>query len=273
MKLTFLGTGGAFERTATNYHNNALLETDEGGYYLIDCSLTALESLHDLGIDPMDLEGVLLTHMHGDHDSGMEELGFRGKFLGPNQRFDLYVGPNLLPSRKDLSPDARPEPDALDLWEDRLRGGMAHIQDQAGNPVEADLETYFSPCVRHVFWLGSTRCRWIPVDHVPGSKYCYGLWMETPSHDVFYSADTRLLYDDRPRLYKEADLIFHDCMFADYYPATVHTHLEELLDLPESIQSKTMVMHYGDPAEWARLNTGALDIARPHDTFDLGLRE
>lgn len=259
MRLQFLGTGGAFTRSSTNFHNNALL-TIGGDRYLIDCSLTALESLDEIGIDPMDLSGVILTHMHGDHDSGLEELGFRGKFLGPDRRFDLYVHPSLLPSRSGRG-------GGPDLWENRLKGGMMHIQDAERNPVEADLETYFKPHAEEKFSIGEADLRFVRTDHVP-NKDSFGIIVEEGDASFFFTADARPMFLDKPDLYTEPDAVFHDCMFMPHYGSTVHSHLEELLELPPEIQGKTYVMHYGDAAEWDNLNTEHLQIAKKHEEFE-----
>jgi ribonuclease BN (tRNA processing enzyme) len=263
MRLTFLGTGGAFTRIPTNYHNNALIEIN-GSKYLIDCSLHALESLHELNIDPLDIEGIILTHLHGDHISGFEEMGFRGLFVGGGQTFDLFAHPNLVPSCTSKSNQG-----VLGLWENCLKGTMQHIQDENRQPKKADLTTYFDPYPNMSFSIGDCQFQFIPVDHVP-DKHTYGLVVETPHNLVLYTADSRPFQESQRVWYKEADMIFHDCIFDPYYESTVHSHLEELLELPEDVQKKTHVMHYGDPEEWEQLDdTGDLSLARPHVPFDL----
>jgi ribonuclease BN (tRNA processing enzyme) len=258
MKLTFLGTGGAFERSKINYHNNALLEIGDNKI-LIDCSLTALESLDDLDIDPLDIDGIIVTHIHGDHVSGLEELGFRGKFLGPDQKFDLMIHPDLLPSHSRSNGDQT----APDLWENTLKGGMMHIQDEHGHPVEADLETFFRPHIGNHFIIEGNLFNFIRTNHVP-NKHSFGLRMRNEDSEVFFTADARPLKDYS--FYESADTIFHDCMFMPHYDATVHTHLEELKELPEEFQDKMYLMHYGDPDEWE--GDDHLDIARKHQTFE-----
>lgn len=274
VELQFLGAGGAFDRSETNYHNNCLLYVD-GEVYLIDCSLFALESLHDLGVDPLELDGIILTHIHGDHVSGIEEFGFRHHFLGSEGRPYLYAHPNLLPSCSSADEDEH-----LGLWENCLKGGMKHLCQPDGSPLEADLETYFDPHPVVPFSLGDdVPFQFYPVDHAPG-KDTYGLIFETDNNRIFYSADARPITSDEEDsfskteggdedFYRRFDIIFHDCMFMDFYPATVHTHLEELLSLPSGIQEKIRVMHYGDASEWSDLETGELNIALKHENYHL----
>src|SRR5687768_15770661 len=68
MRITFLGSGGAFTDYRVNYHNNAVVETDAGPV-LLDCGTTAVQSLRELGIDRARIAAVLLTHLHADHAS------------------------------------------------------------------------------------------------------------------------------------------------------------------------------------------------------------
>jgi ribonuclease BN (tRNA processing enzyme) len=240
MTWTFLGSGGAFDE-ASRGHNNVLIEFDNGESYLLDCSLLALQALEERGDDPTDMDGVMLTHMHGDHDSGLESLGFRGYVLGEGKTFDLYTHPRLLPSRHE-----RKFEDTYDLWEDRLEAGMTHMQDlQTGKAVRADLETFFDTRVSFQFELNGWGWSWIPTVHAP-NKDSYGLYVESMNDDtsIFFSGDTRPLIQERPLLYEDADVIFHDCLFFDYYPDTIHTHIEEIRKMPKNVREKTYIMHH-----------------------------
>jgi len=168
MKITFLGTGGAFSRADVNYHNNALIETDDGSKILIDCGSTALESLHELDVDALGIDGVIVTHIHADHTGGLEELGFRGMFLGQGQTYDLYIHPSLLPSRSGVDAE-------VDLWENSLKGGMMHTQDAERNAVRAELESYFTPQIHEdLFRIDTTGYQFVRTDHVP-NKDSFGI--------------------------------------------------------------------------------------------------
>ena len=73
LEITFLGTGGAFTDYRENYHNNAIIRTAVGPV-LVDCGGTAVQSLKELGLHPEDIAGVIVTHIHGDHVGGIEQL-------------------------------------------------------------------------------------------------------------------------------------------------------------------------------------------------------
>jgi ribonuclease BN (tRNA processing enzyme) len=69
MQLTVIGSGDAFGsggRLQTCFH-----VTHSGGAFLIDCGATSLIGLFREGIDPNSIGTILITHLHGDHFSGL----------------------------------------------------------------------------------------------------------------------------------------------------------------------------------------------------------
>jgi ribonuclease BN (tRNA processing enzyme) len=69
LKLTVVGCGDAFGsggRLQTCYW----VETPETRF-LIDCGATALIGLYKLGLDPNDIPTIFISHLHGDHFSGL----------------------------------------------------------------------------------------------------------------------------------------------------------------------------------------------------------
>ena len=69
MKLTVVGCGDAFGsggRLQTCYHVDT--GTDR---FLIDCGATAMIGLNRLGIDPSTIGTIFISHLHGDHFSGL----------------------------------------------------------------------------------------------------------------------------------------------------------------------------------------------------------
>jgi ribonuclease BN (tRNA processing enzyme) len=69
MKLTIVGCGDAFGaggRLQTCYHVE-----DAGHRFLIDCGATTMIGFHRLGLDPNSIGTILVSHLHGDHFSGL----------------------------------------------------------------------------------------------------------------------------------------------------------------------------------------------------------
>src|SRR5258707_216116 len=66
--ITVLGSGSS---------GNSALLTTEACHLLVDAGLSARQTTAKLalhGLKPEDLDGILLTHEHGDHVGGLEVL-------------------------------------------------------------------------------------------------------------------------------------------------------------------------------------------------------
>lgn len=266
MKIRFLGTGGAFSRISENYHNNALIEMDDGYRLLIDCGSTALESLSCMeGFEqaPHKVDGIIITHIHADHVGGLEEMAFRNYFLENQRKVDLFVPPSLLPSVTGNKGDG------TDLWENCLKGGLQHVQNFNNEPINATIDTYFNVHTDWEFEIRESIFKFFPTEHVQGKK-TYGLIIENQDKDrtfdcILYTADSKVLISD---LYEVADLIFHDCSFSPKYPSTVHSHFEELSEFPLEYREKMKLMHYGD-ANNQPLDLREMELVEPHRSYVL----
>lgn len=236
MEILMLGTGNAF---AKKYFNNNALLFRNGFTLLIDCGITAPLSLHRIGM-PLDaISAVIVTHIHADHIGGLEEFAYRMKFQY-RKRPVLYV------------PDKLAGP----LWEHSLRGGL-----EQGHWRK--LDDYFD--VRRIregepadLHDGLT-VEIIRTEHIPG-KLSYSLLF---NNSFFYTSDMRFnpgLVTDLVR--NRGCVVFHDCQFVS--PGEVHATLDELLTLPEDVQSMVYLMHYADDRECYEGRTGRMKFIEQH---------
>lgn len=69
MKLTILGNGSGMPEKGKN-HSSMLLEGREGNY-LLDCGEPVARTLAGKGFGADYLDGIVLTHFHPDHSSGI----------------------------------------------------------------------------------------------------------------------------------------------------------------------------------------------------------
>jgi ribonuclease BN (tRNA processing enzyme) len=72
LRLTFLGTGDPFGTGGRL--QSAILLDGAHGRFLIDCGATTPLALARAGIDPNTIDGIVITHWHGDHAGGLPNL-------------------------------------------------------------------------------------------------------------------------------------------------------------------------------------------------------
>jgi ribonuclease BN (tRNA processing enzyme) len=93
LELAFLGTGAAF---SLERYNGAIVVERR---LLLDAGAPLLPHMHRLGIDPGQIEAVLLTHFHGDHVLGLPPFLLHRSFLDPRPL--TVLGPAGVEARVD----------------------------------------------------------------------------------------------------------------------------------------------------------------------------
>jgi len=91
VQLTVLGSGDAFN-AAGRGHACYLIE-DAAGSACVDFGPTAVAALKRFGRDPNQLDGVYLTHLHGDHFGGLQTLLVDAYYRGFRTRPLTVAGP------------------------------------------------------------------------------------------------------------------------------------------------------------------------------------
>lgn len=243
VQVQMIGTGSAF---AKKYFNNNALVYCNDYTLLIDCGITAPMALYQMGIKFDQIDGIFITHLHGDHVGGLEELAFQMKYIYKRK-------PTL------FLPSALVEP----LWENTLKGGLEHTVEGTENlhsyfevvPIEenqpADIQNGFSLEI-------------LQTRHLP-NKLSYSLIINGL---LFYSADVIFSKDLIDYVHKQRNCkyMLHDCELSHF--GLVHTTLSELLTLPEEIQEKIYLMHYGDNMSDFIDQTGKMKFLEQHKRYD-----
>src|SRR3954452_7028607 len=91
MKLTIVGSGDAFG-SGGRFNTCFKVET-AGRTILIDFGASSLVALKAQGIDPNTIDGIVISHLHGDHLGGLPCLLLDAQFLSRRTRPLVVAGP------------------------------------------------------------------------------------------------------------------------------------------------------------------------------------
>jgi ribonuclease BN (tRNA processing enzyme) len=238
LSVRVVGVGDAF---TARYYNACLL---------VDAPPALARALRDLslarpaepaiGLD--DVDHVLVTHLHGDHVGGLEQLLFYRRFV-TQRKASLHAVPDVLAG----------------LWDTRLRGGMETLLDAPGGASRTlELADYaeVSPLVPGPNRIGDLTIEHRPtIHHIPTSA----IRVRSGDKVLGYSADTA--FD--PTLVDwlaASDLFFHETNLG------VHTPLASLVALPETIRARMRLIHYPD---FHDVDASPIACAREGERHDL----
>jgi len=98
-ELFFVGTGDTFG--SGGRRNSAILVRGRKQTMLLDCGPTTLVGLNEVGIDPLDIDVIAISHFHGDHSAGLPFLLLGYLFERPRQKPLTILGPPGIEARVD----------------------------------------------------------------------------------------------------------------------------------------------------------------------------
>ena len=237
--LQFIGTGNSVSKPPRNYNNNVILRVG-GRMCLLDCGLLCPLGMHALGIPLTSVDAVMVSHLHGDHVLGLEELLFTNYFGMAGRRVPLYL-PTGLTARGAA-------PQGYDIWENCLRASLeTTVEADSGSRIlgfddYADVHVmqprvHYDVCGLDVEIFAVRHVKYRPA---------YGFIF---NGSVAFTADCAF---SRKRidllLESGVHTIFHDVQFSPFVFGVVHATFDELATLPPEIAQHIVLMHYNDSA-------------------------
>jgi ribonuclease BN (tRNA processing enzyme) len=213
LRLVALGIGDAF--SALYYSTSLALVAPDGRWLLVDCAHPIRKVLREaslssgVDLDLSRMAGLALTHLHADHASGLEGLGYYFKYILPTlPRPDLFLGPKVL--------------EALRLRKEAELFNLVPV-------AEA--------CQAGPFTL---EARDVTHGDVPACAFRIGCGGRSVGHSGDTCFDPELI-----AWLAAADLVIHEAG-AYEEPNTFHTAYGRLAALPEPLRRKMRLVHCAD---------------------------
>jgi phosphoribosyl 1,2-cyclic phosphate phosphodiesterase len=220
---------------------SAILVESAGERLLVDCGPDLRQQL--LAAEVGLLDAVVVTHAHGDHCHGIDELRPVAQAVG---------GPVPLYGRADV------------LAELQLRFAYAFEQSDFYRPV-VDART-----MEGELRIGVTRIRFVDQPH--GGPVSLGLRFDEGEHSAAYAIDFSDLTDEMAQLYEGVDVWIADCLTRTPHPT--HMHLDRLLAMARELRiGQVYLTHMGNGLDYRSLVAELPDWAAPaHDGLEIELR-
>lgn len=215
-----------------NYRlRTSLLVESAGERMLVDCGPDLREQL--LGAKVNRLDGVIVTHAHGDHCHGIDEL------RPVSQAIDRPVP---LHARADV------------LQELEQRFGYAFARSEFYRPIVEARE------LGDELNFGKVRARFVDQPH--GGPNSLGLRFDERGYSVSYAIDFNILTDDMVMLYEGTDVWIADCLTRRPHPT--HAHLDGVLGWARELRvGQLYLVHMGNSLDYRSLVAELPDWAAP----------
>ena len=217
---------------ARNYRLRTSLLVESGGErMLVDCGPDLRQQLLAAEIDRLD--GVIVTHAHGDHCHGIDELRPVSQAVG---------GPIPLHARPDV------------LSELQLRFAYAFEESDFYRPVVEARE------LGDELRFGRSTVRFVDQPH--GGPTSLGLRFDEGDYSVAYAVDFSDLTDGMARLYEGVDVWIADCLTRQPHPT--HAHLDGVLGWARELRvGQVYLVHMGNGLDYRTLTAELPDWAAP----------
>lgn len=247
MKLTVIGCSDAFGsggRLQTCFH-----VANQDTNFLIDCGAATLIGLEREGLDPNDVSVIFISHLHGDHYSGLVWWLIHARHVAKRTAPLTIVGPEGIEQRLKTASEA-------------LFPGTTDIE----HNFQLTFRTYNEP--QALTENGITVTPFV-VSH-PSGATSYALRLETGGKTVAFSGDTEWVETLVPAA-QDADLFICEC-FAYDKDARYHMNWTTISrNLPRLTAKQIMLTHMGPEmlAQYKSISAPRVSFAEDGKVIDL----
>jgi ribonuclease BN (tRNA processing enzyme) len=218
--IQFLGSGDAFG--CGGRFNACIYVQARTSSFLLDCGASSLIALKRFGVDPDQIDYILLTHLHGDHFGGVPTIVRETDILSKRTGPLMVCGPQGL--------------------EQRIRAAIEVFY--PGAPARETFPLSFLELTEHKpNKVGPLVIRSYPAVHSPGT-HPHILRVEMDEKVIAYTGDTEWT-DDLLQAADGADLLICDCFTVE----KKRNHLDyQTLKIrrPELACRRLILTHMGD---------------------------
>jgi phosphoribosyl 1,2-cyclic phosphate phosphodiesterase len=223
-----------------NYRlRTSILVESAGKRMLVDCGPDLRQQL--LAAEVARVDGVIVTHAHGDHCHGIDELRPVSQAIG---------GPVPMHARRDVL--------------DELAERFAYVFRQSDfyRPIATAHE------LEEELRFGDTTVRFVDQPH--GGPISLGLRFDEGGASVAYAVDFSDLDDEMAALYQGVDVWIADCLTRKPHPT--HMHLDGVLGFARELQvGQLYLVHMGNGLDYRTLAAELPDWAAPaYDGLEFG---
>jgi phosphoribosyl 1,2-cyclic phosphate phosphodiesterase len=215
-----------------NYRlRTSILVETAGERMLVDCGPDLRQQLLEAQVGR--LAGVIVTHAHGDHCHGIDELRPVSQAIG---------GPVPLYARADV------------VAELKLRFDYAFGSSEFYRPIVEGRE------LGHELAFGDARIRFVDQPH--GNTSSLGLRIDEGGYSIGYAVDFSNLSDEMARLYEGVYVWIADCLTRKPHPT--HMNLDVVLATARDLRVGALyLVHMGNGLDYRTLIAELPDWAAP----------
>ena len=215
-----------------NYRlRTSILVESDGARMLVDCGPDLRRQLLSAAVNRLD--GVIVTHTHGDHCHGIDDL---------RPVSQAIEGPVPLHARAEV------------LEELQRRFAYVFAQSDFYRPIAEAHE------LGNDLRFGKARTRFVDQPH--GGPTSLGMRFDEGDYSVAYAIDFSNLIDDMAALYEGADVWIADCLTRRPHPT--HAHLDGVLGWARDLRiGQLYLVHMGNGLDYRSLAAELPDWAAP----------